>query len=107
MNRILIALLVAIGLGLSTLSVVQAMVGGRWVAMQGDNMVAGTTGYRGSLVVCRANYDGGQHPGKPWDNTCNFGWGGVSHYSAKYEVLLNQNYSWATPALFSLFQRTQ
>lgn len=72
-----------------------ALEGGVWVKAPGNGVVIGSAGgSHGSLTVCRANYDNGQHPGKVWDGTCNFGWGGRTIYSADYEVLIDRQYTW-------------
>jgi hypothetical protein len=60
----------------------EALVAGQWVNSPGNGVMTGNGGGRGPLPVCRANYDGGQQPGKVWAGYCNFGWGGVSHYAA-------------------------
>jgi hypothetical protein len=74
----------------------QALTDDRWVA-PGHGVVVATKGLFGSvIVVCRANYEGGQHPGAVWNGDCNFGWGGVTHYSSTYEVLVDENYRWVT-----------
>ena len=71
------------------------MIGGHWVKPPGNSVVLASPGGRhSSMVVCRASYDNGQHPGKLWDGTCNFGWGGVTHYATDYEVLLDDGYEW-------------
>jgi hypothetical protein len=98
MKRTLVFVFLAIALAVATSAMLQALTGGRWVPAPGNGVVVGTAGTRGSLIVCRANYDGGQHPGKVWDGTCNFGWGGVTHYSSTYEVLVDRNYRWITAA---------
>ena len=40
------------------------------------------------LYVCRANYNGGVHPGKIVGSNCNFGWGGNEITIPNYEVLM-------------------
>jgi Protein of unknown function (DUF3421) len=82
---------------ITTSTSVQALVGGKWVQAPGNGVVVGSPGGRhSSLIVCRANYDNGQHPGKVWDGTCNFGWGGRTIYGANYEVLVDNHYRWVT-----------
>jgi hypothetical protein len=39
------------------------------------------------LVVCRANYGGGVHPGKVIGNTCNIGWGVKEVALPSFDVL--------------------
>lgn len=39
------------------------------------------------LYICRAEYNGGVHPGKVVGNNCNFGWGEEEILSPFYEVL--------------------
>ncbi len=39
------------------------------------------------LIICRANYAGGKHPGKVVDCACNFGYGGSEVRATNYEVL--------------------
>jgi hypothetical protein len=91
MKKILFAMaLVAIS------TTVQALRPGKWVKAPGNGVVVGTAGGRGSLIVCRVNYDNGQHVGKVWDGTCNFGWGGRTLYSATYDVLVDNHYRWET-----------
>jgi len=50
------------------------------------------------LPVCRVPYDGGKHPGKFWDGSCRFEWGGQAKQSFdNYEILqkpASGSYSW-------------
>lgn len=41
-----------------------------------------------TLFVCRANYNGGLHPGKLIAGRCNIGWGGNEISLSHYEVLV-------------------
>jgi hypothetical protein len=78
-------------------------IGGRWVKPPGNGVVLATAGGKhGSMPVCRARFDNGQHPGKVWDGTCNFGWGGRTIYATDYEVLLDDGYSWVTATVDGL-----
>ncbi len=50
-----------------------------------------------TLYVCKAQFQGGIHPGKvrPAFHACNIGWGGMEHAVRNYEVLLtNSNFIW-------------
>ena len=49
-----------------------------------------------ALFVCRANFNGGIHPGKvrPAFGACNIGWGGKEHAVKNYEVLVNAPDKW-------------
>jgi len=40
------------------------------------------------LVICRANYEGGMHPGKVVDCNCNIGYAGKEIHISDYEVLV-------------------
>ncbi len=50
----------------------------------GDNWGNG----REPLLICRAAYRGGVHPGKVWKGNCNIGWGGQEIVLPRYEVLM-------------------
>ncbi len=41
-----------------------------------------------TLYVCRADYQGGKHPGKIVGTNCNFGWGGKEITIPSYQVLM-------------------
>ncbi|MBD1881581.1 MULTISPECIES: DUF3421 domain-containing protein [unclassified Coleofasciculus] len=62
-----------------------------WVgASNGDippNAVIGGSESGRRLYICRAEYNGGVHPGKVVGNNCNFGWGGEEILAPFYEVL--------------------
>lgn len=62
-----------------------------WVgASNGDippNAVVGGSESGRRLYICRAEYNGGVHPGKVVGNNCNFGWGGEEILAPFYEVL--------------------
>jgi predicted nucleic acid-binding Zn-ribbon protein len=50
-----------------------------------------------TLYVCRAQFNGGTHPGKvrPAFRGCNIGWGGREHAVRNYQVLLNNpSFTW-------------
>lgn len=50
-----------------------------------------------TLFICRANYNGGAHPGKLFNGYCNFGWGGQEITASNYEVLVsNKPLGWVT-----------
>jgi hypothetical protein len=72
----------------------QLLVPGTWVSGQGNGVVTGFPGKLGSLTVCRANYDGGQQPGKVWEGQCNFGFGGQEVRLTDYQVLLDTGWQW-------------
>ncbi|MBD1908675.1 DUF3421 domain-containing protein [Funiculus sociatus GB2-A5] len=61
-----------------------------WIAASNGQVPAGfiVAGYEGgqSLILCRAAYKGGVHPGKVVANNCNFGWGGKEILSPNYQV---------------------
>lgn len=46
---------------------------------------------RATLFVCRANYNGGLHPGKLYDGRCNIGWGGDEVSLPQYQVLVSRS----------------
>jgi hypothetical protein len=65
---------------------------GKWVPASNGSIppgafVAGHEPDR-KLILCRAPYNGGVHPGKIVGGTCDFGWGGQEMYAASYEVLV-------------------
>ncbi len=75
----------------------QALVPGNWVASYGYPAAgAFTTGQPSFyLPVCRANYDGGKHPGKFWQGECWFEWGNAAHHTPSFETLVNTGtYDW-------------
>jgi len=72
----------------------QAVVQGRWTSPPGNGVVLGAPGDLGRLTICRADYDGGQQPGKGWEGACNFGFGGLEIRSYTYQVLLDDGYRW-------------
>lgn len=78
----------------------QAFVGGSWVRLPANGVVTGKSGGLGPLAVCRASFDGGQHPGKLWQGDCNFEWGFQDHFESNFEVLLDNGYSWINPGRF-------
>jgi len=47
-----------------------------------------------NLYLCRANYQGGVHPGKLVANNCNIGWGGDEIRLPNYEVLTKVQTTW-------------
>lgn len=64
----------------------------QWVAYNGTmpaNAVSGGFENGSDLIVCRAFYDGANHPGKVVGTSCNIGWGGNEIVSPKFEVLIN------------------
>lgn len=64
----------------------------QWVAYNGTmpaNAVSGGFENGSDLIVCRAFYNGANHPGKVVGTSCNIGWGGNEIVSPKFEVLLN------------------
>lgn len=64
----------------------------QWVAYNGAmpaNAVSGGFENGSDLIVCRAFYNGANHPGKVVGTACNIGWGGKEIVSPKFEVLLN------------------
>jgi hypothetical protein len=74
-----------------------------WVPGNGGipaGAISGDTEGGRPLAVCRANYQGGVHPGKVVTGNCNIGWGGREITIATYEVLVG-NASWgpARPGL--------
>lgn len=64
----------------------------RWEQVSNCQLPAGSIhgGIEGEryLVVCRANYEGGLHPGKVVDCNCNIGFNGEEIQIADYEVLV-------------------
>src|SRR5262245_12155662 len=73
------------------------LVPGRWVEMQANGVVTGSSGGLGPLVLCRAEFDGGHHRGKVWQGQCHFEWGWEDKVSSKYQVLLDDSYKWVNP----------
>ncbi len=75
-----------------------------WVASQGDmheNAVAGGFENGVNQQDCRANYNGGMHPGKVVSGNCNIGWGGKEIVATEYEILVNMGnmpLTWVTYA---------
>jgi phospholipase C len=67
----------------------------RWV--NGTPIPVGTASggeqFGRNLYVCRANYQGGVHPGKVYENTCYIGWGGREVGITSFEVLTGSG-SW-------------
>lgn len=64
-----------------------------------SNAIAGgveLNNYGRTLYVCRADYNGGTHPGKLTDGYCNFGFGGKEISLANYEVATGNGY-WGKP----------
>lgn len=64
----------------------------QWVAYNGTmpaNAVSGGFENGADLIVCRAFYNGANHPGKVVGTSCNIGWGGNEIVSPKFEVLIN------------------
>jgi len=64
----------------------------QWVAYKGTipaNAVAGGFENGSDLIVCRAFYNGANHPGKVVGTGCNIGWGGNEVVSPTFEVLIN------------------
>ncbi|HEY9881491.1 MAG TPA: DUF3421 domain-containing protein [Leptolyngbyaceae cyanobacterium] len=53
-----------------------------------EGAVLGGEGGGHKLYVCRANYQGGVHPGKTVENNCNIGYGGQEILVPDYEVLV-------------------
>jgi len=78
----------------------EGLVGGSWVQLPANGIVTGKGAGLGPLVVCRASFDGGQHPGKLWQGDCNFEWGFQDHFESSFEVLLDNGYSWIKPGRF-------
>lgn len=75
-----------------------------WTSSSGGNVpeqsvVAGSESDGAPLFVCRANYNGGVHPGKVRKafGGCNIGWGGGEHKVSQYEVYTStQSYGWVS-----------
>jgi len=69
----------------------QGVVPLRWVAATGGQVPAGAvTGGQEpgrTLYICRANFEGGVHPGKLVGSNCNIGYGGREVEVRNYEVL--------------------
>lgn len=74
-----------------------AYFAGRWVDAPANGVVTGKTGGLGPLTVCRAEFDGGQHPGKIWQGKCHFEWGWEDHVADHYQVLLDDGFIWQNP----------
>ena len=53
-------------------------------------VVGGQEANGDSLWICRANYQGGLHPGKLVGNRCNVGFGGDEIQATDYEILVNR-----------------
>jgi hypothetical protein len=75
----------------------QPLIGGTWVPPPANGVVTGSGGRVGNLVVCRAWFDNGQHPGKVWEGNCNIGWGKLERKMPSFEVLLDGGFSWINP----------
>lgn len=81
--------------GKTALTILEPGSGGaelRWVkashgSVPAKAVIAGSEPGR-RLPVCRANYRGGQHPGKVVARNCNFGYGGKEILMSSYEVLV-------------------
>ena len=54
-----------------------------------EGAVVGGGEAEGALIVCRANYRGGVHPGKLVGDSCNISWGGREVVMSRYEVLVS------------------
>ncbi|MGC4093578.1 MAG: DUF3421 domain-containing protein [Polyangiaceae bacterium] len=80
-----------------------ALVPATWDAPPGNGVQTADGGRLGALTVCRASYDGGQHPGKVWQGLCHFGWGGKARTTSSYEVLRSNGYRWVNPLVQSCF----
>ena len=64
----------------------------QWVAYNGTmpaNVVTGGFENGSDLMVCRAFYNGANHPGKVVGTACNIGWGGKEIVIPAFEVLIN------------------
>jgi Protein of unknown function (DUF3421) len=74
----------------------QALVAGNW-GEHSQGVVVGSGGDIGNLMVCRAYFDHGDHPGKVWENLCLFGWGGLEKKTSVFQTLLDEGYTWESP----------
>lgn len=55
-----------------------------------DAVIGGSQPYPpATLYVCRAQYNGGLHPGKLFAGNCNIGWGGDEIVATQYQVLVS------------------
>ncbi len=63
-----------------------------WVPAEGgaipQGAVLGGSENGQPLFICRAQYNGGVHPGKVVGQNCNIGWGGREILNPTYEVLV-------------------
>lgn len=101
--KILIGAAIAAVLSLACAAPSFAMGGGlNWVPSQKGSplprgaVYGGDNGDGTSLYVCRANYNGGTHPGKLYAGNCNIGWGGKEIVIGRYEVLVGSTF-WDAP----------
>ncbi len=73
----------------------------RWVSASNGNVPSGSlvSGHEANgekLYVCRANYNGGLHPGKVRSafRACNIGWGGREIPVNQYETYIDTSITW-------------
>jgi hypothetical protein len=74
-----------------------ALFAGQWVTAPANGVVTAKAGGLGPLAVCRAEFDGGQHPGKLWQGQCHFEWGWDDKVADHFQVLLDDGFSWENP----------
>ncbi len=55
----------------------------------GNAVIGGSEPSNPNLFVCRANYNGGVHPGKMVGDRCNISWGGREIVMDRYQVMVS------------------